>query len=240
MTDKIVKDAQYLSGRVYNNGEYTQNLGYQLIEQSEDLGNGFYSEAYYKNGKIILTYRGTDTKRGPEEAHKDLKEDYEMWKKREAPSQYINATLFYKFVERKYPYQIYVTGHSLGGSLAQMVGSSIKEVKAITFNALGTGDCKKFTPKYPENVTNYGNAKDAVFSENLDDNVGKVYMIGEKGDRDFYPKKYHQIKDMGDLDAAKEYIPNKQSKSSGSRKSYRASATGNWVTINGNHVLLKE
>lgn len=60
MADSLTNEAKYLSGRVYHNSKYTRNLGYETLGKEEDLGNGFYAEAYFKNGKIIIAYRGTD------------------------------------------------------------------------------------------------------------------------------------------------------------------------------------
>ncbi len=53
MTDSIIQDTRYLSGRVYYNKKYTRNLGYQLLEKQENTRNGFFAEAYYKNGNLL-------------------------------------------------------------------------------------------------------------------------------------------------------------------------------------------
>lgn len=213
MTNTLVNDAKYLSGKVYKNQKYTKNLGYKLLEESEDFGNGFYAESYFKNGNIFVVYRGTDIERGLSELNKDKESDFAMWKSKYIPSQFHNAALFYKFVARKYRnYPIYTTGHSLGGSLAQMVAASIKEPKAITFNAYGTKNLKGFQAKYPENVTNYGNANDAVFSANIENHIGKTLVIGERNPYSFYPQKYHSLDAMGNIESAKEYHPQKQVK----------------------------
>ncbi len=214
MVDTITKEAKFLSGYVYHNEKYTKNYGFQLLEKSEDLGNGFYAESYYKNGRIYVVYRGKDTdmrtKQYAKESVKDLLNDAQLFLKT-SPSQYINAKRFYDYTARVYRnYPIYATGHSLGGSLAQMAASSVKEVKAITFNAYGTGSIKKNTPKYPENVVNYGNEKDPIFKANIRNQVGKTFVTEGESRTGSWTTKYHPVEYVGDLDSAKEYKSLKQ------------------------------
>ena len=230
MTDSIIQDTRYLSGRVYYNKKYTRNLGYQLLEKQENARNGFFAEAYYKNGKIIIVYRGTNDL-------KDLAQDLKMGFQRISPSQYYSAKLFYNYIARKYRnYPIYATGHSLGGSLAQMLGSSVKEVKAVTYNAFGTGDIKGFSPKYPENVINYGHSKDAVFNFNINNQVGKTYVTDPENTDKTNGLKYHKLEDMGDTDKAVEYKPVK-----GKATGYAAPAVaGVQEKSNGNLLTARE
>ncbi len=56
------------------------------------------------------------------------------------PEQYQNANEVYKQIKQSYPNSIItVTGHSLGGSLAQLI-SAENGCQAVTFNAYGTDD----------------------------------------------------------------------------------------------------
>lgn len=214
MADTIEKEAKFLSGYVYHNEKYTKNYGYQFLKKSEDFGNGFYAESYFKNGRIYIVYKGTDhLKKSPINASKDLRSDLSMAAKIE-PGQTKNARLFYDYIARQYRnYPIYATGHSLGGSLAQIIGSSTKEVKAITFNAYGTGQIKGINSKYPENVTNYGNAKDFIFKSNIDNHVGKVYVVDENSHNENTGFKYHPVEYLGNIDTAKEYKSQRHEKS---------------------------
>lgn len=210
MSNSLVTDIKYLSGYVYHDRNFTKNLGYKTLEKSYDLCNGFYSEAYFKNSHIIIIYRGTDTKRGKKEALRDLHNDISMSIKLK-PSQMDNAIQFYKHIEKKYKgYPIYAGGHSLGGSLAQITASCVKNLKAYTFNAFGTKQIKGFHPKYPENVINYGNSNDVVFRANIDNQVGKTYVIKETSAKRVHFEKYHPIEYMGNIDNAVEYKPVKK------------------------------
>lgn len=270
MSDQVQKDTRFLSGYVYHNEKYKNNQGFQLLNKEEDKKSGFYAEAYYKNKRVYVVYRGTENVfEHPVEGSKDITNDRHM-ASGNMPSQLIHARNFYNYVARKYRnYPIYATGHSLGGSLAQIVASTTKELKAYTYNAYGTKQIKGFNPKYPENVTNYGNAKDEVFSRNIDNHVGKTLVIDENPSERKSLNKYHAVEYIGDTDKAKEYKPQKtaqnntaqpksklnkvhemiakheeklKSKKSSKQKNSNSSKSGGgrWVTMNGRHVYLPD
>lgn len=97
-----------------------------------DKKSGFHGEAFYQNGKVIIAMRGTNDK-------KDLKNDIDMVKKK-LPNQYVDAQKFYEKVKKDFPNQeIIFTGHSLGGSLAQLMGNKTGH-ETVTFNAYGVRD----------------------------------------------------------------------------------------------------
>lgn len=92
-----------------------------------------------------------------------------------------------------------------------MVGSTVKALKTVTFNAYGTKQINGFNPKYPENVINYGNEKDLVFTKRLDDQVGKTLVIKSKAFAMPHPTAYHGVENMGDIGEAVEYKSKKAS-----------------------------
>ena len=82
-----------------------------------DPDNGFHWEAFYKNDTIVISLRGT------EKSKNDFKNDIQM-AFNNLPSQYVDAHNFYKRTKSNFPNRkIVFTGHSLCGSLAQIIGS---------------------------------------------------------------------------------------------------------------------
>ncbi len=107
--------------------------GYKVLDIKNEA-NGFQALVLQKGNDIVICYRGTEGLN-----KKDLGNDLEMFR-RMIPSQARNALDLYDEYRRDYPnYNITVIGHSLGGSLAQIVGT-LRDVTAVTFNAFGTRD----------------------------------------------------------------------------------------------------
>lgn len=95
--------------------------------------SNFFAAVYEVQEKIVLCFRGTD-------GVGDVQPDAQMYFG-DVPSQYHSSKLAYKMalqsIERKSKEIDYLTGHSLGGGLAQMIGAEF-EVPFVTFNAPGT------------------------------------------------------------------------------------------------------
>ena len=106
--------------------------------------NGFQGCVYEDGDTIIVAYRGTDEGNKFFIPTKDWISNYQMVNNK-IPDQYADALVLYKKVANGPKYidkNFIVTGHSLGGSLAELVSSTkfrnIKQPRAITFNAYGT------------------------------------------------------------------------------------------------------
>ncbi len=159
-----------------NNREIAQ--GYNLIGISP-MDNGFYACVVRKGNDITIIFRGTDNL-------KDINDDAKMWAKG-WPEQANNALDLYDHICHEYPgCNVSVAGHSLGGSLAQIVGV-LRGAVAVTFNAYGTAQIIKnrydsmidLSKKF-ENITNYCNPKDWVTTLNGKSHLGKCYEIISK------------------------------------------------------------
>lgn len=202
-----------LSVGVYKGNE--KSIPKDWIKVSEyDKKSGFHGEAFYKDGKVVIAMRGTNDK-------DDLANDVDMAKKK-LPNQYADAQKFYEKVRKDFPDQeIVFTGHSLGGSLAQLM-SNKTGYGAVTFNAYGVRDILQGNVRDNlDNIRNYGNINDTVFNNNIDNQLGGTYVIKKNYDEDFITKGtegyiggldpyfHHKAEWMGDLEDAVEYKPNR-------------------------------
>ena len=169
----------------------------------ENKKNGFFAYACKYQDRIVIVFRGTELKKWS-----DLKNDYCMGKRKDIPEQVQDALMFTKQVKQvmktKYPnYKLDLTGHSLGGSLAQYTHVLVKGInETVTFNPYGT---RKTLEHYFENntsqsptdkITNYC-VQDDMVGDKLSNGtqLGKVYyidIIDPKGSK-------HQIENMRPL-----------------------------------------
>ena len=98
------------------------------------------------------------------------------------PAQAADAISLYDKINREFPNSpITVTGHSLGGSLAEIV-SGVRGVPAVTFNAYGVKDmCKNGTKLNENKIINYVNEWDAISMINGENHLGSIYSVPNIG-----------------------------------------------------------
>lgn len=98
------------------------------------------------------------------------------------PMQTIDALQLYDRMARVYPNKtISLTGHSLGGSLAEIV-SGIRGAFAVTFNAYGIRDMfKSGTILKEDNIVNYVNEADLFTMVNGKNHIGEIYAVPNLG-----------------------------------------------------------
>ena len=162
--------------------------GYHLVGISTH-DNGFYACVLKKGNDVIIAYRGSNDKQDWLGSNKDM-----FFKK--FPEQTKNALSLYDQIHNEYPNcNIELTGHSLGGSLAQIIGVK-RKIYTVTFNAYGTknlflNQCNTLN----NNITNYCNPKDWVTTRNAKNHIGKCYEINSKPDA----KNSHNIESMQPL-----------------------------------------
>ena len=183
---EVLKQASIYS--YHKPGNYPP-AGYRVIDFNENKNTGFYADVLSNGNDIIIAYRGT-------ESGQDLRNDVAMAKSK-IPAQATDAIRIYDKVKREHPNaNITVTGHSLGGSLAEIV-SGIRGNLAVTFNAYGVGDMFKNKNALKEdNVVNYVNEYDAVSMVNGQNHIGEIFAVSKKTNG-FIDN--HRAENIGDL-----------------------------------------
>lgn len=206
---KLHNDCKAISGAEYKKSKIKAPNDWERIKTKSNILTGFRAGVYKKDNNIIIVYRGTDT---PIDL---INNDINMVQKC-IPQQIKDARKFYKEIRQTYPNcKIIFTRHSLGGSNAQVMGSETG-CETITFSAYGTGNLYGTRAVYSENITNYGDAKDAVYISNIDNQIGKTIILNTKINDSKYLKKSnnsldhislnpHYIENLGDLSKGVEY-----------------------------------
>ena len=216
-TTEFDNQMKALSMGVYKGNE--KSIPKDWIKVSEyDKKSGFHGEAFYKNGKVVIAMRGTELNDVG-----DILADGNMYIGKNLPNQYVDAQKFYEKVRKDFPNQeIVFTGHSLGGSLAQLMSNKTGH-ETVTFNAYGVRDILQGNVRDDlDNIRNYGNVDDTTYNVNLRNQLGKTYVIGYGKGNEYITKspegdylggtkpwQNHFIETMGDLEDAVEYKPNR-------------------------------
>ena len=196
-----------------------------MVYKEPETNNGFEGQIYQKGNNVVVVYKGTNDKKDIFGSDIPMGVGYSPKQQEDAHNLFLKAQTMYKDKN----VNIEVTGHSLGGSMAQ-IESARTGVQATTFNAYGTGNILKregFTNEEIStmNIKNYGNPKDYVFVSNIENQPGRTYATNTTLDnnkvysvnRDYsltHLKKYHNIEKMDKLEDAVEVTPKIQTKDS--------------------------
>lgn len=113
---------------------------YGFYNKDKDIECGFQASVFKKGGSVIITYRGSDS------FSTSLLTDW-IWtnistlSRNQLPRAITYAVWVYEWVNSSFKNcQIHITGHSMGGALAQYVAVYSKfKHNTVTWNALGIG-----------------------------------------------------------------------------------------------------
>lgn len=177
MTKNLTFDNEMkaLSLGVYKDNKNSIPKDWVRFSERDNESTGFHAETFYKKGAVVISFRGTDD-------YKDLFEnDFLQMGRNKLPNQYVDAINYYNEIQKTFPSsKIVFTGHSLGGSLAQLMGN-LTGNETVTFNAYGVGNLLNGNINYEnsKNIRNYGNINDLV---------------------------HHKIEHMGNLENSASYV----------------------------------
>lgn len=171
--------------------------GYSLEESVRNPQTGFYADVLVGEDDVIIAIRGTND-------GGDLNDDVAMTRSR-IPEQTRDALDLYNRVKKEYPDKnITSTGHSLGGTLAEIVGALNGEL-AVGFNAYGVRDLFNENAVIQEdNIVNYVNIQDAVTMVNGENHIGDIFSVPNLGK---WIKGKHDVEGMDELSEREKITP---------------------------------
>ena len=116
--EKIIEQEEMKLLSMYTYGKTILPERYKILNCFEDKRSDFQAYVVQRGNNIVISFRGTEW------THPiDLRNDIAMARSR-IPAQTTEALKLYDKVAAEYPNaHIVLTGHSLGGSLAQIVGA---------------------------------------------------------------------------------------------------------------------
>lgn len=177
--------------------------GYEMIGYVPNSNDGFSAYVVKKGDDVVIVFRGTDSRR---DGFEDVKmvNPFKLHTEQFNDGQRLYDTI--KNSEKFKNCRIILTGHSLGGSISQLIGS-LNDVDTVTFNPHAIGDViqkmanerDKSIEIFPERVINYRRPWDGLSAIWSSNNIGTTYKVQgrvmEEGEWDIL----HDIENMDDL-----------------------------------------
>lgn len=219
MTKNLTFDNEMksLSLGVYKDNKNSIPKDWVRFSERDNESTGFHAETFYKKGTVVISMRGTD----PFSYQDIILNDMAMGTNN-LPIQYIDAINYYNEIQKMFPRsKIVFTGHSLGGSLAQLMGN-LTGNETVTFNAYGVGNLLNGNINYEnsKNIRNYGNINDFTFCRNIRNQVGETYVnVSHHGSDEYITNSsfgeyfggldlvfHHFIGSMGNLENSTSYV----------------------------------
>lgn len=205
------------------------------IKKSEQTG--FCAYAIENNNELVIVVRGSDEVN-------DYKNDFKMLVNK-IPYQLYELIDFYDTLASKYgASNIVVVGHSLGGSLAQMLAIKRPVKSAVTFLPWG---CKNIitnnefftSPQTSLNdIINYCSIDDIVTDSSILLNVGKCYLLKRNGHffKNHFLENYDNLYDRTELNSINIFKVFEDFKKNINNTCNGIVNVGSYVKQNGTHV----
>ena len=172
--DNITKHKEYqkLARCVYKEHKNKCPKDWIELNHFENRNSGFYATAFTKNNEIVIAIRGTDDNKDRKNADANLLFG-------QIPNQFYDAKKFYEKIKKNnLNTKITFVGHSLGGSLSQLM-SHETGCDAVTFSPYGVGHIVGLKHNKNTNIINYGNEHDFIYIKNIENQLGRSYIIKE-------------------------------------------------------------
>ncbi len=216
-------DITKINDQIYQNPNLNDdNHGYdplyKFLESSgpKDSDEGFFGAAFKKGNNIIIAFRGTNDISDPRNGESMFRRIYETAKDIEdnigfktgnPMSQYKEALAFAKHIQEKYgsDSEIYITGHSLGAGLSQLVGIKTN-LKVVSIDAPGVFKVAKriFSREqieaHKDKITSYVSAPNII--NTIGEHIVKPIQLKTKIDIDYndnyliYSTSQHSIENI--------------------------------------------
>ena len=182
--NKLNNDIIQLSGYIYKNDSNKKPNNWKIIAAKENKKTGFYAEVFKNGNEIAIIYKGTDIPSKNNISFDILSDSFQdnflnnlPMGASKFPIQVNDARELYNEIKSKYPEKkINLGGHSLGGSLAQLIGIETGE-NTVTYGSYGVGDIINKKDLHYDNITNYGNLNDPIYISNISAQVGNTYIM---------------------------------------------------------------
>ncbi len=166
------RELQACANAVYGRKDYVIPSAYTHVETIYDSKTGFSAFILKKQKNIVIAFGGTHEPR-------DYGNDIDFILDRKTPEQFKQGVELYQRCREKYKnYTIYLTGDSLGGSIAQYTEAKTG-APTVTFNARGVGNFVIREGRKPksDNIINYISKLDFFPSGSAQNIVGKCYEL---------------------------------------------------------------
>jgi len=186
---KLYEDLKLLTSHVYGVKNNLLPKDWKILNVIIHESSGFQGAVYQyktkKNNIIAVVYAGLKLPENFLNLSEDEIYENDFWIDfgkflKNIMTQFTQADKLYNWAREFFPKaHIVVTGHSLGGSLAQLV-SAYSGVKGVTFNPFGVGailESDGFNQLQKINVENFGDLSDFLFKMELEKQPGITYIL---------------------------------------------------------------
>ncbi|RYH55862.1 MAG: DUF2974 domain-containing protein, partial [Alcaligenaceae bacterium] len=163
-------------------------FNYEVVAHTDNPKTGFQATAYscVDRAEVVIAYRGTEFDREPAldgfvDAGMALAGGNLQSRDSDAFTRQVLAQVKADAAKTNHPIEVTVTGHSLGGTLAQLAAHKFG-LKGEAFNAYGAAGLVNGVPKGGDQVINHVRAGDVVSAASAHFGEVRVYAVQQDVD----------------------------------------------------------